>query len=247
MSGIKVPSLQHLARVYNNNPEKVKRNLLKVADGTPIFSYNPIYPFIIDYISLGVDYEQILKAINRLKGDLARKNYAEIFPLIQEKFVLGMPKFVLTPPSSAYPVSRDILVPFSPAMFYRIGSEQCLPWFIFWRANPLAGENFSLLATLVREMMDSNPDLSPASLQFIDLSAPNKKSPRRLQTFDMKDILIISNKRKIEMLKTFSEGYHLAVAEYASRPIKTKTREKLTKPSDVTSYETDLFGSVASK
>lgn len=243
MSSVKVPSLQHLARVYDNSPEKVKNNLLKVADGTPIFSYNPLYPLMYDYISLSIEYGQILKAIKLFKSDLARKNYAEIFPLIKEKYEASMPKFVFSPPSSAYPVSRDILIPFAPAMFYRIGSEQCLPWFIFWRINPLAGEKFSLLATLIREMMDSNPDLSPASLQFVDFSASNKKAARKLRTFDSKEIPLISDKRKTEMLEIFSEGYRLAVAEYSTRPIKTKSPKKSIEIGSTRTREVDLFES----
>jgi hypothetical protein len=245
MPGVKVPSLQHLARVYDNKPEIIKKNLLRVADGTPIFSYGPIYPFINDYISIGADYNEILKAIARLKSDLARKNYAEIFPLIKEKYSTGMPKFVLTPPSSAYPVSRDILVPFAPAMYYRIGSKQCLPWFIFWRANPLVGESFSLLATLAREMMDSDPDLSAASLEFVDFSAPRKNGSRVLKTFQTKDFSGISNRRKIEMLEIFSEGYYLAVEEYASRPVKAKPRREALNPTEEKSIEPDLFYSLA--
>ena len=67
MANLKVPSLQHLARNWHNDPGSVQRALVRLAQNPPTFSYNALFAAVRDMLVLRVPYEQILEGIRRIK------------------------------------------------------------------------------------------------------------------------------------------------------------------------------------
>jgi hypothetical protein len=209
MAKLRVPSLQHLARNWRENPLGVKRNLVALAVDPPNFSYKPLYSAIHDLLVLRQSYEQVAEGIKRgIKREKVRNGY---FDGINPMFVQSIER-------RYYPVGRDLLIPFDPPLIYGANSHIYFPWFSFWRSNPLKKEALSLFVTMVEELLLQDPDLETASFNILDFSAPKPKEPRRLTLIDARDIPRVTAERKTEMLEIFIEGFNLAQIELAGIP-----------------------------
>jgi len=183
MAGIKVPSLQHLARTWRPDPDLVRRILLRLARRPPRFSYDPLYGAIRDLLVLGIPYEQVENGIRRgIRRKFVRDILLEVLPLVRDHFDGLSPDF---PPQEVvahfYNIASDIQVPFRPPLFYAIGEQRCLPWLSFWRENPLVGLPRSLFVTLAQDTMLEDPELDRAAFHILDFSIPQGERERRLQ------------------------------------------------------------------
>jgi hypothetical protein len=216
MSKLKVPSLQHLARNWRSDPQRVKRALVELVRNSPTFSYDALFGAVRDMLVLGVPYEQIEKGIKRIKREDLRDNLLSVLPLIHKHFSDIAPTFVQSVARRYYPVGRNLMVPFDPPMIYGLDGQIHFPWFSFWRSNPLTDERLSLFVSIVEDVLLQDPDLENARFQILDFSAPAPKEPRELRVIEAAEILRISPERKIEMLTIFADGYSMAETELSS-------------------------------
>lgn len=212
MADLRVPSVQHLARNWRDDPVMIARLLVRLARNPPTFSYNPLYLAVRDLLVLGVPYEQVVEGIRRIKREDVRNNLLGVLPLIQDHFAGISPDFYQTIDRRYYPVGRGLMVPFDPPMIYGVGGQLYFPWFSFWRQNPLAKERLSLFVTLVDEVLLQDPDLETARFEILDFSCPGPKAPRTLTIIDARDIPRVDDARKNAMLEAFAEGYFQALA-----------------------------------
>ena len=109
-----------------------------------------------------------------------------------------------------------MLIPFDQPIIYGIGGQLYFPWLSFWRSNPLSGEKLQLFVSIVREILQQDPDLEAARFEILDFSASPGEG-RRLSVIDTADIPDLSNERKKEMLDIFAQGFFQASAELAQR------------------------------
>lgn len=214
MAKVKVPSLQHLARLWRPDPLAIKRVLIGLAEHGPTFSYEPLYEVVRDMLVLRVPYEQILEGIERgVKREDVKARYLSILPLIRMHFENISASFVQQVSPRFYPVGRDLLVPFRPPLIYGAEGQIHFPWFSFWQSNPLASEQLSLFVTIVEEVLLQDSDLEDAKFSILDFSAPSPKEPRQLTVLDAKSIPRLSDERKTDMLSIFAEGFRYAKLE----------------------------------
>lgn len=218
MADLRIPSVQHLARNWRGEPATIARALVQLALNPPRFNYNPLYGAIRDMLLLGVPYDDVVKGIEKIKREDVRKNLLSVLPLIRDHFAGVSPDFYQAIDKRYYPVGRGLMVPFEPPMIYGIGGQLYFPWFSFWRSNPLANERLSLFVTLVDEILMQDPDLETARFEILDFSCPNPKQPRALRVIDARDVPRVGDRRKIEMLECFAEGYFRALEELAGGP-----------------------------
>lgn len=217
MSELKVPSLQHLARNWRDDPVRIKKLLVRLATNPPTFNYNPLFSAVRDLLVLNVPYEQVVEGIRRgIKRPTVRQNLLSVLPLIRDHFTGITPDFTQNIERRYYPVARGLMIPFEPPMIYGVGGQLYFPWFSFWRQNPLAKERLSLFITLVDELLLQDPDLEAARFEVLDFSAMN--GTRELTVLDSRDIPRVSETRKIEMLSIFADGFFQAQTELKSRP-----------------------------
>lgn len=227
MAELRVPSVQHLARNWRDQPAAIARLLVRLALNPPHFNYNPLYLAVRDMLVLGVAYEQVAEGICRkIKRQSVRDNLLSVLPLIREHFAGVSPDFYQTIDKRYYPVGRGLMVPFEPPMIYGIGGQLCFPWFSFWRQNPLARERLSLFVTLVDEVLMQDPDLEAARFEILDFSCPGPKAPRSLTVLDARDIPRLDETHKTAMLEAFAEGYFQALAMLASSPPPPEDRDE---------------------
>jgi hypothetical protein len=211
MAQLRVPSVQHLARNWRNDPAVIARILVRLALNPPRFNYNLLYDAVRDLLVLRVPYDQIVEGIRRIKRESVRNNLLGVLPLIRDHFEGVAPDFYQTIDKRYYPVGRGLMVPFEPPMIYGIGGQLYFPWFSFWRRNPLWKERLSLFVTIVDEVLMQDPDLETARFEILDFSCAGPKQPRILRVIDARDIPRVSNERKAQMLEAFAEGYFRAV------------------------------------
>jgi hypothetical protein len=226
MTKLRIPSLQHLARHWRPEPQRVKRSLIELAENTPTFNYNALFGAVRDMLMFHQPYDEIVEGIKRgIKRQDVRENLLSVLPLIRDYFDNVSPAFVQAVDRRFYPVGRDLLVPFDPPIIYGLEGQLYFPWFSFWRSNPLTADRLSLFVTMVEEVMLQDPDLENAKFTILDFSAPNPKSPRKLKIIDSHDIPRISAIDKAEMLHIFATGYAMARDELAGKtPSSTKNR-----------------------
>jgi hypothetical protein len=212
MAELKVPSLQHLARNWRDDPVRVKKLLVRLANNPPRFNYNPLFAAVTDLFVLHVPYDQVVEGIRRgVKRESVRENLLGVLPLIRDHFAGVSPDFYQSIDARYYPVARGLMVPFDSPMIYGVGGQLYSPWFSFWRRNPLVKERLSLFVTIVEEVLLQDPDLEDAKFEVLDFSAPDGE--RKLTTIDAADIPRLSEERKLQMLTTFAEGFFQAQAE----------------------------------
>lgn len=226
MKKIKLPSIQHVARQWAPTPEKVAKNLENLALSAPPFSYEPMYQFVRGMLVMGDPVEQVCKVVEESRlHPTARRNFVELLPMVAQYFSGVKPDYALEVAPRYYPVGKELLVPFKPPLIYGRKGDTVLPWFVFWRSNPLVGENLALFVTLVAEMMEQDPDLENSNFCILDFSAPDAKTPRRLTVIEGNQIERVPEKRKTEMLDILVAGYQIAQTNLLKRTSKQEKPE----------------------
>ncbi|WP_295942907.1 hypothetical protein [uncultured Xanthomonas sp.] len=214
MAKLKIPSLQHLARVWHPDPVRIQKALVALVRNSPNFSYEPVFELVRDLIYLKVPYSQIEQAvIEKVKREDVRKNFLSLLPLVQKHFQDIEINFVHQVARRFYPVGRELAIPFSPPLIYGSSGRLHLPWFSFWRSNPLDKERLALFITVVDDILAQDPDLEESEFSFLDFSAPDSKSDRRLVVLPGKNIARVSDQERNEMLMIFVRGFQLAKSE----------------------------------
>lgn len=227
MAKLKVPSLQHLARNWRDNPERTAKVLVRLALNPPTFNYNPLFGAVRDMLLFKQPYDQIVEGISRgVKRPGVRANILGVLPLVREHFEDISPDFVQTVDRRYYPIGRGIMVPFEPPLVYGLGGKLYFPWFSFWRRNPLALKRLSLFITLVDEVLTDDPDLADSDFHILDFSAADAKSDRELRVISSLDIPRVSEDEKRAMLATFAEGYLLAQSQLSGAQRGTRPSEE---------------------
>ena len=231
MTNLKVPSLQHLARNWREDPLQVKRLLVHLAQNSPNFNYDPLFGAVRDLLVFGQPYDQIVEGMRRgVKRPDVLRNYLSVLPLIRDHFDGVSPAFVQAVDRRYYLVNRELKVPFQPPLIFGASGQIHFPWFSFWRANPISRERLSLFVTMVEEVLLQDSDLEDARFEILDFSAPASKQPRELTVTDAREVPRVSAEQKAEMLAIFAEGFSLAQAELAVRPTLPRRESRMTMP-----------------
>jgi hypothetical protein len=238
MAKLRVPTLQHLSRNWNPDPNWICRELVRLVQHPPSFSYDLLFRLARDLLLLGVPYEDILRAVQGIKRKDLRVRFLEILPLLRAHFEGVKPDYFQDIEPRFYGVGRGLMVPFAPPFIYGVGGQIFFPWLSFWRTNPIAAERLSLFVTIVEEVLLGDPDLETAAFQILDFSAPSTGKPRELKVIDAKDITRVTGTRKREMLEVFADGYLAALAVLETMP---STPRGAAKPTDAPEDD-DMFG-----
>ena len=218
MSKVRVPTLQHMARNWRSDPIRIAKDLVHLADNPPTFNYNILYSLLTDGLRLGVSYETLENAIHtRVKRDRVRQLYLEILPLIWAHFLERQPEYIIDVPKRYYPVGRNLMIPFQAPFIYKCGPTLTMPWFSFWKRDPLREVRLSLFISILHEILQEDPDMELAKFEILDCSAPRKHDTRTLDVIRGSDVELLSEARKEQMLEVFSEGYRLANEQLSKR------------------------------
>ncbi len=218
MPRISIPSLQHLARNWNADPNRIKKSLVDLAQNPPHFNYNPLFNAVRDMLLFSHPYSEIAEGIRRaIPRESVRKNLIEILPLVQSHFDGIKPDFIQDIDVRFYSVGRGLMVPFRPPLIYGVGGQIYFPWFSFWRTRALDGERLALFVSIVDEVLGQDPELEDADFHILDFSCVGRGGPRVLRKVDTKIIPRVSQERRNEMLRIFAEGYFMAQSELAQK------------------------------
>lgn len=207
----KVPSLQHLARAWDPNPDRIRRTLMALALNGPTFSYQIIYELIGDLMLSKIPYSQVENAIKtRVRQESVRSNFLELLPLVRDQLSGISPAFIHRVAPRYYPIGRGLAVPFAPPFIYGLNGDIHLPWFSFWKSNPLDGKRLSLFITIIDEVLMQDPDLDQSFVTILDFSAAESGGARQISVIPARDIPRLCRSELSAMLSTFVQGYEAA-------------------------------------
>ncbi|MBB5766715.1 hypothetical protein [Xanthomonas euroxanthea] len=220
----KVPSLQHLARIWAPDSEQIRRTLVRLATNGPTFSYQLIFDFIEDLLHSKIPYEQIECAVRtRVARQDVRSNFLELLPLMRDKVSSMQPSFVHKVSPRYYPMGRDLMIPFAPPFVYGENGAIHLPWFSFWKTNPMDGQRLSLFSTIVHQILAQDPDLESAELSIHDFSVDEPGGARSPKLILASEIPRLDQGRLTEMLTVFLNGYRAACTDLAEMQASVKS------------------------
>lgn len=240
MAKLRVPTVQHLARNWDGDPNRICNNLVRLVQRPPNFNYDLLFRLARDMLLLGQPYEDVLEAVCRIKrGDL-RERYIEILPLLRDHFEGQHPDYFQDIEPRLFSIGRGLMVPFAPPFIYGVGGQIFFPWLSFWRTNPLADERLALFVTIVEQILLDDPDLEAAAFQIVDFSAPMSKKPRELRVTPASNVPRVPEARVREMLEIFAEGFFRAQRVLASMPAKPPADAADTPTVDIN--QSDMFG-----
>lgn len=211
---IRVPSLQHLARVWDPDASRIQKTLVNLSLNGPTFSYQLIYELIEDLIHYKIPYDQVERAVqSRVHRENVRSNFLELLPLINSQLSGIDASFVHRVSPRQYPIAKHLTVPFSPPFIYGEAGVIHMPWFSLWKANPLSGKRLKLFVTIVDEILAQDPDLDEAVFSILDFSAKEAGGEREVRVLHSDDIGRLTRDELVSMLSVFVEGYEAACAE----------------------------------
>ncbi len=222
------PALQHLARSMQDTPEAVAKSLINAYLATPPFSYRFLGELIRQAMRGGNFSASQFDAAVRAKrmDERYQKIFLELTPLIHSHFGRLTAKFILPMPAQKYRVNQ-LEIPFRPPFVFGINDEMIIPWFIFWKTNPLTDKQYRLLATLLSELLSQDPDYRDAKILIYDFSAEIEGGERTLKIIDVASISKMSAEERDSALEIFIAGYELALAQIATMPAnKDATKRK---------------------
>lgn len=219
MGKVKIPTIQHVAGIWEPDPSRIAKKLLYLANNSPPFSYANLYRLVADLMSRGVPYEQIVAAASGIKLSIARKNYLDILPLVRDYAASAGRVIVNDVTPRPYVIGRDLRISVNPPFMYFRDEEAHLPWFVFWKTNLFNEIRLKLFVTMLREVFKQDPDIDDASLHLVICSAPPLATERILQVLDTSAMPSLSRLERDEMLGIFTAGYAQAVqAQIEGRP-----------------------------
>lgn len=226
MAKLKVPSVQHLARHWYESPQKIEDGFVRMAMSPPIFNYNALNDIARDSLLLNVSEEQLVTGIKeKEKREKVQNIFLEVVPLLHGYFRGIQPDFVNDVAPRFYPIDRELRIPFKSVFIYGVKGQIFLPWFIFWKCNPLDDNQLSLFVTLVKEILRQDPELEDAKFQILDFSTPAYSERRQLRIIDTADIPTFDSAKTAEMLEIFVRGFHRAKARLENMAIPNKRQE----------------------
>ena len=168
MKQLKVPSIQHLARMSADDPEMVRKGLVRLFDNPPRSSYRLIEQLMPDLLLFDQPLEDLERAVRmKERRPYFQDDFIEILHLCAEHFDGVKPDYVDAVTTRFYSAGRGLMIPFRPPVFWGLAGETALPWFSYWKRNPLSGTKLSLFVTLVRDILSEDPDLDEARLDLV--------------------------------------------------------------------------------
>jgi len=226
MAKLSVPSVQHLARNWHDSPKKIEDEFVKMAMNPPTFNYNALNEIARDLLLFNSPMDQVVKGIKEKEKRTRVQNILlEVVPLIYEHFSDIQQDYVHDIAPSYYPIGRNLKIPFKSAFIYGLGGQIYLPWFIYWKRNPLNDQQLSLFVTLAKEILSQDPELETAKFLILDFSAAKPNENRQLEIIDTADIPVFSSTQTAEMLTIFSEGFDRAKTRLKKMEISEKRKE----------------------
>lgn len=209
------PSILHLARLWRPTPEEVATEILDTWSRTPTFSYRLLYMLITKALQGSLPYSQFEQAIleNESRASV-QKILLEVLPHLYSHFQMLNPGFVQPIDQRSYVISNNLIVPFNPPLIFGDQTQTVLPWFLFWKSNPLGSDQIALASTLAIDLIEQDPDLAGADFSLYDFAVPKGEEERRLRITRRGTLRQLSERTRDEMLEIFVLGYELAIAKW---------------------------------
>jgi hypothetical protein len=219
---ISPPALHHVARTLQPTPELVAKALLDEVTGRPPFSYKLMDRLARIALTRDLSLAQFEAAVKKYqRNEQIQKIFLKVVPLLHDYFTQLKSKYRLPFEPLYYPIN-ELAIPFRPPFAFELDGELVIPYPMYWKRNPLSDKQYSLLATMIREILDQHPDYRDAIVLILDFSAPPGQSERRLRVKNLAEIKNLKATELAQSLATWYKGYKLALEQVPNLPQKSR-------------------------
>lgn len=181
MADLKLPTLQHFVTLCGGSVENIYKRIVHRENDKVVVSYNTLRTkWLFDLIQLGVPYEDIKRACEKIRGEKNREANLAALAALKPYLELVVGTNCVIFDKTYYPIGRGLLVPVNPPLLLIKGSERKVLWVSFWSTRKLTGFVASLFATIMEQSVFLLPDLREFELELVDLSRPEKGHPRSM-------------------------------------------------------------------
>lgn len=214
----KFPTVLNAVRFYHADVQVVRRRFVSFAKNKPTFSYFDLRKIACQSIDLHQSAATLEATIRcGVKRADVRNRYLEVLPLLLQYIDQQKPNFIQSLGHSfTYPAGRGLIVPIDPPFVIGTSAGIVVPYMSFWKVNPLKADQMSLLCTLVRDVLEREPDYEEATLQFVDMSVPSGCASRSLRVTNLVDVPRLQPTEVAGMLDVLREGMTLAARDLAT-------------------------------
>jgi hypothetical protein len=219
------PALQHVARTAEGTPQKVAKALLKEFSGRAPFRYSLMDELAKVAMKGRFTLEQFREAVRkRQRNPKYQGIFLELVPLVHKYFSQLSPKYLLQIDPLFYRIN-NLSIPFKPPFAFEMNDELIIPFLLFWKINPLTEHQYSLLATMIADLLSQHPDYRGARVLVLTFSAPTKDDKREIKIIDLATITRLTQSELDSALGTWFEGFQLAKAQIATMPHKVNRKQ----------------------
>src|SRR5690606_2628523 len=151
-------SLSHMARTWDESPERVAEALLKGRANPPSFGYKRLVDKVRQSLVLNQDAQDLKEWIQFQANRNERLHYPELVPFIDESFLSRPRRFFVQVCLGDFRLDQGLSIPFEPlGLFGGEGEGLEISFPIFWKRNPIVKEAMALFYTVGSDLIRANP------------------------------------------------------------------------------------------
>lgn len=218
MKRLKPPSsILQVARLSCPTKEGVKKEVLKLAQASPPFSYDDLYKMLWDLVRKTATKDQIKASIGGIGQKIKRNSYLRAFAPAST-YLQGVPmEYSLQVEPRSYSVGRGMRVQCAPPMVCGTPKGQMVPWLMLWQKNPMSKEQMALFVSMALDVLDQDGELEGADLVVVDTSDKSLDKKGQPKLLFAREMPKLPPQDVREMLEIFAQGFSLAEKEWSER------------------------------
>lgn len=227
MSELKIPGPQYVARDCYNDASKTQKALLLFDKNRPTFRYSPIDSLLRDILRFRLPLDSVLNGLKKVeKRAVVLNNFLEIATLAHQDLIKFEVQQLFEIEDQRFPIGQGLSIPLKNLFLIHACNKSTIIFPIFWKSNPLTDNQFSILATIIRETLDQNPDFQDVEVIFYDFGAISKSTPRTLTKSPMSEIELLAPRELTKALQFYVEGFHAASNLIGRKPVEKQDHSR---------------------
>ena len=220
------PTLQHTVALMRSDVASTLREFELLEAAKIDFNYLPatrLYKPLMENVFTTAQAVDQCKRIKNPKGVKPNSELIEAFGIYAaDKKVAWFNAY----PRDIYPIAPGVGIPLNPHGFWAEGGKLRLLWVQTWKGRTLDPLQKAIFHTILDRRVFVGDDFGSAELEWIDLRAPDRKSPRGVEVLNRKSFDLLTDDELKRHLDILLEAF----AEFSQARDARKSKEKAERP-----------------
>ncbi len=180
MAELKLPTLQHFSTYSGISTDEIIAKILgKNGKGYGVSYTSLREKHVPDHFVIGTSLDQIRQCCKRFKMERNRNANLSVVDAIETYVKLHPGQKAIPIEARYFAIGKNMLVPVNPVCVFISKVEPKIFWPSFWKTpGKLEGLPSAIFGSVIRRTYFNRPEYRGVGLEFLDLSAPNKKGTR---------------------------------------------------------------------